>query len=274
MTRVGADGGMSVFERIAADAKAVGSNVTAAEIACLAESRGMGPDELDAVADTMGYLAGKKREAAIQTYLNMSRIPQKAPKTFENFDFGRLRGKGCEAIAQLPTLSNLYARRNLALIGPEGVGKSHLAKAYGRECCMRGMSAYYIKARELSDKLAKAVRLGNEASVMAQLIRPACLIIDEIGRCKFDRACTDLLFHVVDSRGEKDGPNLVLMTSNFTADKWDECFTGGSTLLCTLDRLFDQATVFMIKGSSFRGQGLETYSVEAVPTVSKLAATS
>ena len=145
------------------------------------------------------------------------------------------------------------------------------AKAYGRECCMRGMPAYYIKARELSDKLAKAVRLGNEASVMAQLIRPACLIIDEIGRCRFDRACTDLLFHVVDSRGEKNGPNLVLMTSNFTADKWDECFTGGSTLLCTLDRLFDEATVFMIKGSSFRGQGLETYSVEAVPTVSKLA---
>ena len=66
-------------------------------------------------------------------------------------------------------------------MGPEGVGKSHLAKAYGRECCMRGMSAYYIKARELSDKLAKAVKLGNEASVMAQLIRPACLIIDEIG---------------------------------------------------------------------------------------------
>lgn len=267
------DDAASVFERIAADAKYIGANVPAGEIAALAESRGMGPSELESVAATLAHLAEKKREKAVQMYLHTSHIPQKSPKTFDNFDFGRLKGKGCDAIAQLPTLSNLYARRNLALIGPEGVGKSHLAKAYGRECCMRGMQAYYVKARELADKLAKAVRLGNEASVMAQMIRPACLIIDEIGRCRFDKACTDLFFHIVDARSEKDGPNLVLMTSNFTADKWDECFTGGSTLLCTLDRLFDDATVFMIKGSSFRGQGLETYSVETAPSVSKAPTT-
>ena len=109
-------------------------------------------------------------------HLNMSHIPQKSPKTFEGFDFGRIRGKGGEALSQLPTLSNLYARRNLALIGPEGVGKTHLAQAYGRECCMRGMQAYYIKARELSEKLAKAVKLGSSANLVNQLVRPACLI--------------------------------------------------------------------------------------------------
>ena len=90
---------------------------------------------------------------------------------------------------------------------------------------------------------------------------------------EYNKACTDLFFHIVDARSEKDGLNLVLMTSNFTADKWDECFTGGSTLLCTLDRLFDDATVLMIKGSSFRGQGLETYSVETAPSVSKAPTT-
>lgn len=127
-----------------------------------------------------------------------------------------------------------------------------------------------MKARELSDELAKAVRPGTTTNAMNQLIRPACLIIDEIGRCKFDKECTDLPSRVVDARCEKDGPNLILMTSNFTADKWDEFFTGGSTLLCVPDGLFDDATVFMIGGTGYRGSALETFSVEAVPSVSRL----
>lgn len=86
--------GQSAFERIAADARAIGANVPAAEMARLAESRGMGAAEVEAVAETLSYLAAKKRERAVQMHLNMSRIPQKSPKTFENFDFGRVRGKG------------------------------------------------------------------------------------------------------------------------------------------------------------------------------------
>ena len=260
----------SAFERIAADARAIGANVPAAEIARLAEDRGMGAAEVEAVAETLSHLAAKKRERAVQMYPDMGRIPQKSPKKFENFDFGRVRGKGGEALAGLPAPANLYAGRNLALIGPEGVGKTHLAQAYGRACRERGPPAYYVKARELSDKLAMAVGPGTATSAMNRLIRPARLIVDETGRCKFDRERADLPSRVVDAGCEKDGPNLILMTGNFTADKWDEFFTGGSTLPCMFDRLFDDAAVFMIKGTSYRGSALETFSVEAVPSVSRL----
>lgn len=197
----------------------------------------MGAAEVEAVAETLSHLAAKKRERAVQMHPDMGRMPQKSPKTFDSFDFGRVGGKGGEALAGLPALANLYAGCDLALIGPEGLGKARLAQAHGRVCRERGLQAYYVKARELSDKLAKAVRLGTATNAMNQLIRPACLIIDEIGRCKFDRERADPPSRVVDAGCEKDGPNPILMTSNFTADKWDEFFTGGSTPLRVPDGL-------------------------------------
>ena len=100
-------------------------------------------------------------------------------------------------------------------------------------------------------------------------MKPSCLIIDEVGRCEFDKACTDLLFHVVDRRYEKDGPNTMILTSNAVASDWPRFFTGDDTLLCALDRIFDKASVFMMRGPSYRGRGLDTFSVEAVPQATK-----
>ena len=260
----------TLFSSIADNSKYLGTYLPVAEMAGLVEKNEFDERDIKAIEEVFSYLAARKRDKTASMFLNMSRIPQKAPKTFENFDFSRLRGKGNEALSQLPLLSNLYARKNLAFIGPEGVGKTHLAQAYGREVCMRGMRSYYIKASELKEKLEKAMRIGNAASVVSQLVNPNCLIIDEVGRCVFDRACTDLFFHIVDRRYDKECPNLTILTSNYGPDTWNEYFTGDSTLLCTLDRLFDNATVFMMKGQSFRGSGLETFPVEALPSVAKM----
>lgn len=96
-------------------------------------------------------------------------------------------------------------------------------------------------------------------------MKPSCLIVDEIGRCRFDRACTDMFFDIVDRRYEKDGPSTMVLTSNMSPSDWKGSFTGEDALLCALDRLFDNASVFMMRGPSYRGRGLDTYSVEAVP---------
>ena len=79
------------------------------------------------------------------------------------------------------------------------------------------------------------------------------------------QACTDLFFDVVDRRYEKDCANTMILTSNTPTNNWDEFFTGDDTLLCTLDRLFDRASVFVMKGASFRGAELEIFSVETTP---------
>ena len=62
----------------------------------------------------------------------------------------------------LPALSNLHARKNLAFIGSGGIGKTHLAQTYGRECCLAGYKTYYLKATELRDKLKRASESGSD----------------------------------------------------------------------------------------------------------------
>lgn len=59
-------------------------------------------------------------------------------------------------------------------------------------------------------------------------------------------------------------------TAPITKSGWDEFFTGDDTLLCAPDRLFDKASVFVMRGPSYRGRGLDTYSVEAVPQAVKV----
>ena len=179
-----------------------------------------------------------------------------------DFDFNNVRGKQVESLKNLPALTAVNAGRNLAFIGPQGVGKTHLAMAYGRECCIRGMKTYFLKATELNQRLTDAVKYGRESSTINGLVKPSCLIIDEIGRCVFNRESTRMFFDMVDRRYNKESPKTIIFTSNLNPGKWGEFFSEDSSLLCALDRIFDEATVFMMKGDSYRGRHLETIALE------------
>ena len=219
--------------------------------------------DLQMLADIFKNMAELKNQAVVDTLLKMSRLPLKVPKSFANFDFSRIHGKNVEKLTALSSLAAIQAKCNLAFIGPPGVGKTHLAMAYGRACCEKGMKSYFLKASELNQKFTEARRMDRAGQLVNFLVKPSCLIIDEIGRCKFDKDNTRLFFDLIDRRYEKEGPNCMIFTSNKQPDSWAEYFTEDSTLLCTLDRIFDEASVFIFKGDSFRGQNTETIRLEA-----------
>lgn len=153
-----AGAGASPYELASDAASRLGIAVGAEELATLASDLDLGDGEMAAVAATFSYLAEKRRLASIETLLRLSRLPRREPKTFEGFDFSRIQGRDAAALGKLPSLADLYAHRNVAFVGPGGIGKTHLAQAYGRECCMRGLKTYYIKATELRDRFQKAVQ--------------------------------------------------------------------------------------------------------------------
>lgn len=252
---------VNIYEEIQKTTAYLKLSISAQEIAQFCADSTLDDKQIEAISNFMNYLKDKKHAHLIEMLQTMSRIPLREPKTFENYDFKRISGKNVDALKNLSSLSTLHAHKNLAFIGPQGVGKTHLAMAYGRSCFENEYKSYFLKATELNQKFTEARRQGKESTLINALVNPACLIIDEVGRCVFDKENTRMFFDVIDRRYSKDGPNNMIFTSNKSPDKWDEYFSEDSSLLCALDRIFDDAMVFMIKGKSYRGSRCETVAI-------------
>ncbi len=253
----------SAYSAMAAYCETLKLDFSSEELARLAMDNSFSPETLDALGKVFAYLGEKKKQTTIQMLLRTSRLPQKSIKTFDNFDFSVLKGKDLEHLRNLRTLGAIHAHRNIAFIGPAGTGKTHLAQAFGFECCQQGLKTYFIKASELRDKFTFARRSGKEASALTSLVRPSCLIIDEVGHCEFDKESTRLFFDLIDRRYNKEGAYNIVFTSNKSPSLWRENFSDDGSLLCALDRIFDDAAVFYIKGESFCGKKMESFALQA-----------
>lgn len=254
---------MANFDEIRTYTKQLNIDYYADGLAQFAYDNSFSEHDIDVIAAVMKHLAARKDDSVVNTLLKMSRLPLKNPKTFGNFEFDRIHGKDVDRLTSLSSLSALYAHKNIAFIGPQGVGKTHLAMAFARGCCEKGMKSYFLKASELNQKFSDARKYDRVGSTISTLVKPSCLVIDEIGRCVFDKENTRMFFDLIDRRYSKEGANCIIFTSNKQPEAWHEFFSEDSSLLCTLDRIFDDASVFIIKGESYRGKKLETYKLEA-----------
>lgn len=183
----------------------------------------------------------RKRETML---MRLSHLPQ--IKTLASFDFAAVPDLDPKVISELTTLRFVHNHENLLLLGPPGIGKSHLAIALAVETIKSGHKAYFTTLKEMIERLS---RTGASARSMRAFSSPSLLIIDEVGYLPMGPAEAHLFFQVISARYERGS---VIITSNKGVGEWGEYLSDPTLAAAILDRFLHHCHVVNIKGGSYR----------------------
>lgn len=199
----------------------------------------------------VAYLVGEEVVArdATQKELRLRAARFPSHKTLDDFDFTLQPAVNEARVRMLANLDFVKAAENLIFLGPSGVGKSHLAISLGYVAVEAGYNVRFTTAQELTDSLYASLADGNFRRELERYSKLDLLIIDELGFLSLDRNASNHFFQVINQAYERQA---VIVTSNRPFQEWSGVFHDSVIVTAILDRLLHHATLFNLKGDSYR----------------------
>ena len=202
------------------------------------------PEMLAALLDVE---VSARRERYLSTRTRLAHLPFQ--RTIEQFDFAFQPSVDERQVKELANLAFVAEATNILLLGPPGVGKTHLAVGLALKAIGRGYGAYFVRAYDLMEDLRKAQAERTLGRRMRVYLAPRVLIVDEFGIWPYDRDAATAFFTLVAARYERGS---IILTSNKGFGEWGELLGDAVIASAILDRLLHHSHILNIRGESYR----------------------
>jgi len=203
----------------------------------------------------------QKRQARMERQAGFESL-----RLLSDFNFAAVPALDRSLVLEMATCGFILAHENWLIVGPTGVGKSHLATAVGYEAIKRGLKVLSFATHRLLAELHAARADGSFGQLLHKVASVDLLILDDFGLRPINQPGSEDLYEIIHRRYERGS---IILTSNRAPSEWGEVFGDALLASAALDRLTHHARVTIITGESYRQRQRRTASKPAKETSAK-----